>query len=88
MIFWVWLGLAFLAGVGVTLLVGFVTSLPRPPRPPRCPAVLRSGECCAHYADHTGPHRATIYLSPGYTQAYVWEDPHRGVHPVGFFFQR
>lgn len=87
-VYWTWLVVSFMAGVGLTRLVTFILSLPRPPRPPRCTAVLRSGERCHHQLNHLGPHRTTIYLTASHTQGYVWEDPKAGLHAVGFFYRR
>lgn len=89
MIHWAWLIVAFAGGVGATLFLAFISSLPRPPRPPRCTAVLRSGETCLGDEGHSGPHRARAFVTElGHTQDYCWEDPNNGVHSVGFFRTR
>ena len=81
--------LAFLAGLFASALWRWLTAPSQPPAP-RCTAVLQSGERCVYDAEHDGPHKTTIYLSPrrrefGPTQDYVWEDPEAGLHDVGWF---
>jgi hypothetical protein len=81
LIYWVWMIVAFAAGVGATLFVSFIASLPHAPR---CTAMLRSGEHCWHEAGHSGPHETRVY-DGSISQGYAWEDPNAGVHKFGFF---
>jgi hypothetical protein len=82
MIHWVWLIIAFAAGMGSTLLAAFISA---PPGNPRCTAVLSSGQTCLHNLGHVGPHRTRIYDGGYEPQDYVWEDPKAGLYNMGFF---